>query len=337
MSSSLLDACLHWPPIQSSGSSNQHNIKPSDQGAVNADPNDVGFGQTILITDEIAAPGSFLLYHFLSRFLRPSLNHHEKNYTSTSEIKKWKSVFVGHADSYKNYAQSAKKMGINFTTATQKGRFDFVDANGLISSKLAPSGFPTRPCYQPSEWVTSLIDTVNIRSGASENCRPCIVIDDITYLLFLGASLSDIMSYIHAIKAMVESRSGIFIILAHHDTGIKPLISQQIPLPTGSSSDELLNIILVNQLRQTSHIILQVEPLGATHGVDGQITLIRGPRLHESYGYILASKQYGYGIISEHSARLFRSACEIKPNVIHYKLLDNSVQMAFRGFSQGII
>ncbi|KAI8998159.1 hypothetical protein BC832DRAFT_595214 [Gaertneriomyces semiglobifer] len=230
-------------------------------------------GRFALVTDELQSDGTFILQHFISRHLR-------------SPDQRCKVVLLGLAQTLANYIAIGKKLGLNLPASSQNGRFQFIDGSSNLQEFAA----------SPTAALKSLL--VNLSSAVRpQETRPCVVIDDLSVLLYSGVPLNDIITFVATLRSQIEKEDGFLAVLVHAD-------------PSGNEDVE--QRVLNTTLMHMTDYILHVQPLksGVTQGVDGQLTLARGPLL---------------------------DVAEFRSTLLHYKIGETGVQFYQRGLSGGVL
>ncbi|ORX77336.1 hypothetical protein K493DRAFT_245396 [Basidiobolus meristosporus CBS 931.73] len=222
-------------------------------------------GKNFLITDTLGANGDFLLYHFLTTFLKP---------TSVNT----RVVLVGFSQIFNHYNLVARKLGVNLTAAKTSGRFKFVDGlTGLSSGKIpAPptTVLPTTPelvlgPLSPENTLESLLGQLEGLVSSEEAGQTCLIYDDVSVLLNLGVSVRELQRFMQASRLLMEKNGGTLVSLVHSDQALLEDPEQE---------------SLVKLLMYQTAYILQVKALGSGYSkeVNGQVALIRGPSCRDS-------------------------------------------------------
>ncbi|KAL8292115.1 hypothetical protein RQP46_001581 [Phenoliferia psychrophenolica] len=124
---------------------------------------------TVLITDTLESPGTFLLTQFVLRAVRDGR----------------KTLLVGLAHPFEHYSAILKKNGLQLASERDKGRFAFVD--GVSSS--------------PDVLHTLLLAIVNFIESSE---TPLIVLDDISSLLWAGAPVLEVARFAASVRSLVS-------------------------------------------------------------------------------------------------------------------------------------
>ncbi|KAF9432591.1 Elongator subunit elp6 [Entomortierella beljakovae] len=282
-------------------------------------------GIYLSISDTQASDGNFLLHHFISNYIKADQNV----------------VLVGLAGILAHYTNVGKKLGVNLVVAKTKGIFQFVDGLTQLTDYAAPSKeFIPKPVeakpspdtksaatatrtikppaappvvlsYSPklSDFYKVLEDL--IVKTVSENSQGqvkqlCLILDDLSVLLNCGWPCRDVLALVRYLKLLVAKVNGSLITIVHADSVLAEEASQD---------------GLVKGVFYEADYIIDVRGLssGGSRDVHGQLSLLHGP------GYLLRER-----------------AGEVKENdwpalTLHYKLMDNNVEVFAKGYSSGVL
>ncbi|KAJ3037050.1 Elongator subunit elp6 [Rhizophlyctis rosea] len=236
----------------------------------------------VFITDELSADGSFLLHHFIGRQLK-----HDDN---SSQV-----FLVGLAQNQDHYLNVGKKLGYNLSTSTRAGRFQFYDV--LSTSPSIPSHVINSAASQ--EYAKNVYRTIAEKllsnRGADASCA--LIFDDISLLLYTGIAVKDVIWLVSACRSLATSLKGHLVVLSHADT---------------TTQEDVEQTTLLRSLGHMADYLLEVRSLesGVTHGVTGQLSLVRGPVLDDP----------GF-----------------HPQLLHYSIGDSGVQFSAKGYSGGVL
>lgn len=227
---------------------------PELNNLLNTTPDRPEQGQLTLLCDA-RTDGSFLVHHFLSFYLKAHC----------------KVCFVALAQSFSHYNIVGQKLGVNLTTARERGQL--VVFEGLKSAvdilfraqggELHPLQFlreattgSLKPMY---EFVQKSLEPE--ADGDSAWKWPVLLVDDLSVLLSLGMGAVAVLDFIHYCRASVcRQLKGNVVALVHDH---------------GDAEDEE-NDLLLNGLCHQSHLILRAEGLatGFCKDVHGQLSIL---------------------------------------------------------------
>ncbi|KAF9144751.1 Elongator subunit elp6 [Mortierella sp. GBA39] len=302
-------------------------------------------GTLLSISDTQASDGNFLLHHFISNYLKADQNV----------------VLVGLAGILVHYTMVGRKLGVNLATARTKGNFQFVDGLTQLTDYAAPNkeylAKPAEP--RPSSTTASttatssptttttttttgariarpaaaaaatppappkvlsygpkLVDLYRaleeiIQDTASKTTGPfqkqlVLILDDLSVLLNCGWPCRDVLALVRYLKLLVAKFNGTLITLVHAD---------------GLLAEEVSQDGLVKGVFYEADYIIDVRGLdsGGSRDVHGQLSLLHGP------GYMLRQRA---GQVKEN---------EWPALTLHYKILDNNVEVFAKGYSSGVL
>ncbi|KAF9921771.1 Elongator subunit elp6 [Linnemannia zychae] len=286
------------------------------------------------ISDTQASDGSFLLHHFISNYIKADQNV----------------ILVGFAGILNHYTMIGRKLGVNLATARTKGIFQFVDGLTQLTDYAVPnkeylakptqttttSTAPTTvaqptpgtgkivrpvsataapPAPKVLSYSSKLIDlyrvledviqdTVSKATGPSKQL--ILILDDLSILLNCGWPCRDILALVRYLKLLVAKFNGTLVTLVHAD---------------GVMAEEVSQDGLVKGVFYEADYIIDVRGLdsGGSRDVHGQLSLLHGP------GYLLRQRA---GQVKEN---------EWPPLTLHYKILDNNVEVFAKGYSSGVL
>ncbi|KAG0280293.1 Elongator subunit elp6 [Linnemannia exigua] len=297
-------------------------------------------GTFLSISDTQASDGNFLLHHFISNYIKADQNV----------------VLVGLAGILVHYTIVGRKLGVNLATARTKGIFQFVDGLTQLTDYAAPNkeyiakpaelkltsttstatpptltvgstgvtriarpaaaaAAPPAPpkvlSYSPKlvdlyRALEEIIqDTASKASGPSKK-QLVLILDDLSVLLNCGWPCRDVLALVRYLKLLVAKFNGTLITLVHAD---------------GLMAEEVSQDGLVKGVFYEADYIIDVRGLdsGGSRDVHGQLSLLHGP------GYLLRQRA---GQVKEN---------EWPALTLHYKILDNNVEVFAKGYSSGVL
>ncbi|KAG0242220.1 Elongator subunit elp6 [Actinomortierella wolfii] len=268
-------------------------------------------GIHLSITDTQASDANFLLHHFISTYVK-----------ADQPV-----VLVGLAGILNHYTLVGRKLGVNLTTAKTKGIFHFVDGLTQLTDYSSPSKeylSPTKSTtaaastgattqqqvtlqYSPKlkDVYKTLEDLVRSIQATSQK-QLCLILDDASVLLNCGWPCRDVLALIRYLKLLCEEVNGSLVTLIHADAVM---------------ADEVDQDGLVKGMLYEADYIIDVRGLdsGGSRDVHGQISMLRGP------GFL---RWLRAGQVKEH---------EWPALTLHYKVLDNNVDIFAKGFSSGVL
>ncbi|KAF9577326.1 Elongator subunit elp6 [Lunasporangiospora selenospora] len=297
-------------------------------------------GSYLSISDTQASDGNFLLHHFISNYIKADQNV----------------LVVGLAGILVHYTMVGRKLGVNLVSARQKGQFHFVDGLTQLTDYAAPNkeyvkettdtkpsgaapappsestsgasriakastaaATPAPPVvlgYSPklSDMYRVLSDIVKGAADQAKGPGPkkqvCLILDDLSVLLNCGWSCRDILGLVRYLKQLVVKYNGVLITVVHADAVLAEEASQD---------------GLVRGVYYEADYIIDVRDLdsGGSRDVHGQasliISMLHGP------GYLLRLRA---GQVKENDWRA---------QTLHFKILDNNVEVFAKGFSSGVL
>ncbi|KAG0069376.1 Elongator subunit elp6 [Linnemannia elongata] len=296
-------------------------------------------GTLLSISDTQASDGNFLLHHFISNYIKADQNV----------------VLVGLAGILVHYTMVGRKLGVNLATARTKGNFQFVDGLTQLTDYAAPNKeylakpAESKPSSQnttatlpttttatttgariarPAAAVTPpappkvlsyspklvdlyraleeiIQDTASKTAGSSQK-QLVLILDDLSVLLNCGWPCRDVLALVRYLKLLVAKFNGTLITLVHAD---------------GLMAEEVSQDGLVKGVLYEADYIIDVRGLdsGGSRDVHGQLSLLHGP------GYLLRQRA---GQVREN---------EWPALTLHYKILDNNVEVFAKGYSSGVL
>ncbi|KAF9144459.1 Elongator subunit elp6 [Linnemannia schmuckeri] len=297
-------------------------------------------GTFLSISDTQASDGNFLLHHFISNYIKADQNV----------------VLVGLAGILVHYTMVGRKLGVNLATARTKGNFQFVDGLTQLTDYAAPNKeYLAKPVEtKPSSTTTTATPSPNtttstmgariarpaaatatppappkvlsyspklvdlykaleeiIQDTASKTTGPfqkqlVLILDDLSVLLNCGWPCRDVLALVRYLKLLVAKVNGTLITLVHAD---------------GLMAEEVSQDGLVKGVFYEADYIVDVRGLdsGGSRDVHGQLSLLHGP------GYLLRQRA---GQVREN---------EWPALTLHYKILDNNVEVFAKGYSSGVL
>ncbi|XP_030052910.1 elongator complex protein 6 [Microcaecilia unicolor] len=219
---------------------------------LNSDLDKLKQEELTLICD-IKTDGSFLVHHFLSFYLRAGC----------------KVCFVALVQSFSHYNIVAQKLGVNLTTAKERGQLVFLEglkssvnvllADGQKSEQKNPLQFLSDTSCDLKVLYDFVRNSLALSSTNTWKC-PVLLVDDVSVLLSLGVNTIHLLDFLHYCRATICSQlEGNMVVLVH----------------SSDDSEDEENELLVNYLCHHSNLILQVEGLatGFCKEVHGQLRI----------------------------------------------------------------
>ncbi|KAI9206385.1 uncharacterized protein BJ171DRAFT_29467 [Polychytrium aggregatum] len=259
----------------------------------------------LFIKDSLEADASFLfplLMQLLFKPANPTAPLGPSSAESTLLPKNGSVVFVGLSQIFNHYLLIGRKLGINLAALKESSRLRYIDALSQLHSRESPDLNADIPLDKICEALYRIIESsiTTIESNpATRSTTPCIFVDDLSVLQFLGVPERTLVGFVQACKRLMQEKRGLLAILCHGDPSLGSPLSSQI--------------------QHLADATLEVRGLESGHsqGVHGQISPIRSP----------------FWITSAlDSGRPFP-----QPHAVHYKLMDSGVQFFAKGLSQGVI
>lgn len=104
--------------------------------------------------------------------------------------------------------------------------------------------------------ITEVYDIIWLHSNAENMDRPCIIIDDLSLLLYLGFTVCDIILLINSLSEKVYEKGGNLVVFLHNDC-----------------KDDAEQVMLNEHLFRMSNLRIDINPLssGFSDGIDGQV------------------------------------------------------------------
>ncbi|KAF9288426.1 Elongator subunit elp6 [Mortierella alpina] len=287
-------------------------------------------GIFLSITDTQASDGNFLLHHFISNYIKADHNV----------------ILIGLAGILVHYTMVGRKLGVNLATARTKGNFHFVDGMTQLTDYAAPNkdyiakpadikqtaapasatpstriakpaaSAPIAPIapvvlsYSPklSDFYKVLEDLIKntVSKGNGQQKQLCVILDDLSVLLNCGWPCRDVLALVRYLKLLVGKVNGSLITLVHAD---------------GVMAEDVSQDGLVKGVFYEADYAVDVRGLdsGGSRDVHGQLSLLHGP------GYLLRLRA---SLVKEN---------EWPALTLHYKILDNNVEVFAKGYSSGVL
>ncbi|KAI8805087.1 hypothetical protein BJ742DRAFT_420572 [Cladochytrium replicatum] len=242
----------------------------------------------VLVTDTLYADAAFLVHHFISRCLRidtpPSSSGtsfrpvSRKDVTAKASKKilsenSWSVLVVATSRTISAIDVIQRRMGSNLNQLRDAGSFSELD---LFEQNDAG-------------WIDieSRIDDLSLKisehaekrkNGDSTNGRLCIIVDDLSAMLFSGASVSALLRFVIHSKRMVDQSDGLLVLRLHTDD---------------TSTADLELIALSQMLKHMSDVHLETLELktGSTQDVHGEVSVKTGSKVagpgpvHQTFHY----------------------------------------------------
>ncbi|XP_013876845.1 elongator complex protein 6 [Austrofundulus limnaeus] len=168
---------------------------------LNASPDSFTQGEFILVSER-QGDASFLIYHFLSFYLRA----------------RCRVCFLGLVQSFCHYNAVSQRLGVSLTQAKEKGQLVFLEGLKESLSVLIPDenmenqamNFLRNPAVglrSLYEFVRSSLTGSGVsEEGAEEWGPPVLLVDDLSVLLSLGVSTGAVLDFSHYCRATVCSQ-----------------------------------------------------------------------------------------------------------------------------------
>ncbi|KAL2913510.1 hypothetical protein HK105_206970 [Polyrhizophydium stewartii] len=202
-----------------------------------------------VVTDTLERSGSFVLHKLVGRHVR---------------LPGWAVALVCVAQQPEHYVAVHKKLGMHLSL--HKQTFASVDLFSRLG-QLVQSDGATDPVQTLFSEITAPFAAAAPQDAAEPPRKPCIVIDDVSMLLFVGLSVSQTVLLVTALRSFVialgTQRDGCLAVLVHDDC---PADEEQ------ASANAWI--------QQLATVLLHVRPLdsGFTEGVHGQLAVALGPQ-----------------------------------------------------------
>ncbi|KXS15092.1 hypothetical protein M427DRAFT_328904 [Gonapodya prolifera JEL478] len=164
--------------------------------------------QLISVTDTLTNSGQFLLYHFISVFLR-----RQASGTDRSQQRP-RVVLVAFYEVWSYWCSVLSKLGVNLQTHRDSGALSFVDGHSMLFSTaniLSPaensqvnlSGDTASPSILDN--ALSRIRSILTPADMSVQQTPSLlIIDDLTVLLYSGVSLECILEFLDTLRTLAD-------------------------------------------------------------------------------------------------------------------------------------
>ncbi|TNY19421.1 hypothetical protein DMC30DRAFT_400429 [Rhodotorula diobovata] len=232
---------------------------------------------SLLLTDTLDAPATFLIVQLVARALRPAQPEPGRRAEKRRRV-----VVVGVREREDHWAGTLKKHGIQLATESSARRFSFVDASSPsttlpdLFASLRAALAPSSP--QPGEGPSQAPQ----RDGPAdaEQPGPLVVIDDLSALLWIGREPREVVRWWRGVRAFVGERSGSLVTLLHADT-LSP--SPSLHAPSSASSSPYASPedqYLFRQVLQACDLWAEIVGLGnGGTGARGELSLHRAPAL----------------------------------------------------------
>ncbi|XP_068616371.1 elongator complex protein 6 [Brachionichthys hirsutus] len=169
---------------------------------LNTCPDSFTQGEFLLLSDR-RSDASFLIHHFLSLYLRA----------------RCRVCFLGLVQSFSHYSAISQRLGVGLTQAREKGQLIFLE--GLTESlpALLPPGsgaggramdFLRDPAVGLRSLYEFVRSSVSTSGGGADGAEawgpPVLLVDDLSVLLSLGASVGAVLDFSHYCRATVCSQ-----------------------------------------------------------------------------------------------------------------------------------
>jgi len=209
--------------------------------------------------------GSFIIHHFLALYIKGG----------------FRVFFLALVQSFSHYNNVAQKLGVNLTSACERGQVTYLDGLKLVSEAL-DDGVHEVSCeqcisdndsdvYNPftnlrNEGFTLQPLYHRIKSSFDDEQKPCLLlIDDLTSLLSIGIPVQEIIDFAHYCCTLMcyptttNMLDGCLVTLVHNDSDV----------------DDEDSMLLWKQLCHDAHMELHIRGLssGYCKDVHGQLTI----------------------------------------------------------------
>lgn len=148
-------------------------------------------GILLLITDELASPADFLLYHAF-------ISHAKGDETA-------RTIFISVSEDFARAKAVCAKSNTNVPSLLSSGKLTFIDALSHIESSLDPN-VPT---------LLPLLDLVTPILESNPKHHNLVILDDITSLNWIGFSLLDVFRFLRAFAAKCRQLNATLVIRHH--------------------------------------------------------------------------------------------------------------------------
>lgn len=161
---------------------------------------------------EKGADCAFLFHHFISFLLRASSDG---------------VCLLSFTQSYNHFNSVGNKIGSNLTAATKQGRLLFIDGLRLLGSAAnfdtshgdkinmldSSGGIDIKILFKI---ITDHIEKMKKDSGK----YPSVIIDNISVLVYLGCSVTDIIFFVHYLRSFyLDSQESMIVVGVNNDVG----------------------------------------------------------------------------------------------------------------------
>ncbi|KAI0246450.1 hypothetical protein BJV78DRAFT_1135200 [Lactifluus subvellereus] len=196
----------------------------------------------VVITDELASPGDFLLHQLLSEFVRGSPDGKCIIISASQDLARWKAI--------------SSRSGFNLTQKLEQGSIIFIDVPTQIPDLSRSKGTTLLPL------LDFIRDSVERIRGATSSL---VIFDELASFEWIGHSALDVSRFARALVSSCAkaSANGVFLAVRYH-------------IATPDDPDSILRILL-----QLSTYHVEVLPLssGKSGAVSGEIALHAGAAL----------------------------------------------------------
>ncbi|GAA5848250.1 hypothetical protein JCM9279_000990 [Rhodotorula babjevae] len=233
---------------------------------------------SLLLTDTLDAPATFLLVQLVARALRPAVPEPERARARAEGPRRV--VLVGVREREQYWGATLRKHGIQLATESSARRFTFLDASSpslsladLFSSLRAALARPDHAAPDAPRPPRAATDADSGEPG------PLVVIDDLSALLWVGREARDVVRWWRGVRALVSESSACLVTLLHADS-LSPSPSTHAPSATSSPYQSPEDQYLFRHVLQGCDLWGEVVGLGnGGTGARGELSLHRGPAL----------------------------------------------------------
>ncbi|GAA5924257.1 hypothetical protein JCM3775_005638 [Rhodotorula graminis] len=233
---------------------------------------------SLLLTDTLDAPATFLLVQLVVRALRPAVPEPARARARAAGPRRV--VLVGVREREEYWGATLRKHGVQLATESSARRFTFLDASSpslpladLFSSLRTALSRPDAAARPPDPRAPT-----DGNPGGDEP-GPLVVIDDLSALLWVGREARDVVRWWRGVRALVSESSASLVTLLLADS-LSPSPSTHAPSPTSSPYQSPDDQYLFRHALQGCDLWGEVVGLGnGGTGARGELSLHRGPSL----------------------------------------------------------
>ncbi|KAJ3083483.1 hypothetical protein HK102_001053, partial [Quaeritorhiza haematococci] len=213
--------------------------------------------------------------------------------------------------------------GIRLDAYKPTQKFTFINAQHVLHQDLDT----TNTAFLSPAPLTQILDSIQTAVTATstgaggKRCRTCIVVDDISGLVYAGYEVRQVVRFVAACKALAEQSGGFLVVSMHadeYDNGTT-LPSFVNGAGTGFVPQKDVDLDRVRDyLEHVADTRVMVSGVGAgrARGITGQLTVAR-----RDYPSLLDPN----------------AAAELAPRTLQFKLEDSGVQFFAVGYSRDFL